>query len=232
MDLNVAGLVKMSTVDWPGKLVAVVFVQGCPWRCTYCHNAAILDPRATGDVPWQEVLGFLQRRRGLLDGVVFSGGEPTIDRALPEAIRQVRELGFEVALHTGGPWPQRLAAVLPLVDWVGLDIKHLPEKYADVTGNPLSGSAAWRSLDLLLASGVAHEVRTTVDPTVHSRADVLELVARLRARKVGGNRVQRHVLQEARPEGAAADHAAAFTNWRLADVVGPTEEPGVLRRAA
>lgn len=224
----------MSTVDWPGKLAAVVFVQGCPWRCTYCHNEAILDPRARGEYLWSDIVDFLSRRRRLLDGVVFSGGEPTIDRHLPDAIRQVSELGFKVALHTGGPWPGRLEKVLApgLVDWVGLDIKHLPEKYADVTGRPLSGQAAWRSLDLLLESGVAHEVRTTVDPTVHTRADLLELAARLRARVVNGNRVQRHVLQEARPDGAAANHSEAFKDWRLEDVIGLEELPDLTRRAA
>jgi pyruvate formate lyase activating enzyme len=219
----------MSTVDWPGKLVAVVFLQGCPWRCTYCHNEAILDPRAPGVMPWADVMSFLQRRRGLLDGVVFSGGEPTISLALPRAIDQVRELGFQVGLHTGGPWPRRLTALLSqgVIDWVGLDIKHLPEKYRDVTGAASSGAAAWKSLQAVLESGVDFEARTTVDPTVHTRDDVLELAHRLRA--LG---VRKHVLQEARPDGAAAHHADAFLNWRLTDIVAPEELPTVARRAA
>ncbi len=225
----VAGLVRLSTVDWPGALAAVVFLQGCPWRCVYCHNEAILDPRAPGSMPWSSVIEFLGRRRGLLDGVVFSGGEPLLSPALPTAVDAVRALGFQVGLHTGGAWPQRLAALLDagVLDWVGLDIKHLPEKYAQVTGVASSGAAAWRALDVLLASGVAHEVRTTVDPTVHTRADLLELASRLA--DLG---VQHHAIQEARPDGLAAGHAEAFENWRLRDLLLPDDLPTAERRAA
>ncbi|RZS62765.1 anaerobic ribonucleoside-triphosphate reductase activating protein [Xylanimonas ulmi] len=225
----VAGLVRLSTVDWPGKLAAVVFLQGCPWRCVYCHNEDILDPRAPGAMAWSDVVAFLRRRRGLLDGVVFSGGEPLLSPALPAAIDEVRDLGFAVGLHTGGAWPRRLEALAArgALDWVGLDIKHLPEKYAQVTGVTTSGSAAWRSLDVVLTHGVAHEVRTTVDPTVHTRDDVVELAARLRARGV-----QHHAIQEARPDGLAAEHAEAFDDWRLADLLPADEAPGTERRAA
>lgn len=101
-NLNVAGLVKLSTTDWPGKLVAVVFLQGFPWRCTYCHNPALLDAKSTGAITWQEVLYFLGRRRGLLDGVVFSGGEPLLSPTLPKAMQDMAALGFEIGLHTGG----------------------------------------------------------------------------------------------------------------------------------
>ena len=228
-DPVVAGLVRLSTVDWPGALAAVVFLQGCPWRCVYCHNEAILDPRAPGTTTWSSVVEFLGRRRGLLDGVVFSGGEPLLSPALPTAVDAVRALGFQVGLHTGGAWPKRLAALLDggKVDWVGLDIKHLPERYAQVTGVPSSGAAAWTALEMLLTSGVAHEVRTTVDPTVHTRADLLALAARLAA--LG---VQHHAIQEARPDGLAAGHAEAFAGWRLRDLLHEDDLPGVERRAA
>jgi pyruvate formate lyase activating enzyme len=225
----VAGLVRLSTVDWPGALAAVVFLQGCPWRCVYCHNEEILDPRAPGTIAWSEVVEFLGRRRGLLDGVVFSGGEPLLSAALPSAIAQVRSLGFEIGLHTGGAWPARLAALLDdgVLDWVGLDVKHLPERYAQVTGVASSGAAAWASLDALLASGVAHEVRTTVDPTVHTRDDLLALADRLATMGV-----QHHAIQEARPDGLAAGHAAAFAGWRLGDLLREEDLPDVERRAA
>ena len=118
VELAIAGVTALSTCDWPGRLVATAFLQGCPWRCTYCHNAAILDPRAPGTVPWRDVLELLARRHGLLDGLVFSGGEPTRQRALVAAAAQVREAGFGVGLHTSGAYPSRLPALLPLV--VGL----------------------------------------------------------------------------------------------------------------
>lgn len=232
---KVAGLVKMSTTDWPGKLAAVVFLQGCPWRCVYCHNDAILNPQAPGVMPWSEVLQFLAKRRGLLDGVVFSGGEPLIDAALPDAIRSVRELGFEIGLHTGGAWPKRLAALLsePLIDWVGLDIKHLEQKYASVTGVKISGKAAYESLAAIVQSGISHEVRTTVDPTVHTHDDVVTLIANLRDyRSPNGNAIQKHVLQEARANGVAANHADQLATWRIRHLIADHETKDVQIRAA
>lgn len=220
-----AGLVRLSTVDWPGKLAAVVFLQGCPWQCTYCHNPDLIDVRAPGTLAWTDILEFLDRRRGLLDGVVFSGGEPTLQPRLPQAVDDVRARGFGVGLHTGGAWPRRLERLLPRLDWVGLDVKHLPEKYAEITGAGPSGAAAWASLDAVLESGVDHEVRTTVDPTVHVRDDVIALADRLRERGV-----RRHVLQEARADGAAPAWAGRLGSLRLRDVVRDDDLPGVERR--
>ncbi len=224
--LTVAGLVPLSTVDWPGRLVATVFTQGCPWRCGYCQNPGLIDPTVPAAVPWPKVTGLLERRRGLLDGVVFTGGEPTLQSGLGDAMRQVRDLGFAVGLHTGGAWPARLARVLPLVDWVGLDIKHIPEQYPAVTGAGPSGAAAWRSLELVQAAGIDYEIRTTVDPTVHERFDVLTLGDRLRAAGV-----IRWVLQEARPDGASEQFGAALADRRLSDVLHEDDLPGVERRS-
>ncbi len=173
--LRVGGLTPLTTLDYPGELAAVVFCQGCPWRCRYCHNGHLLSADAAPSIPWEAVMDFLRRRCGLLDGVVFSGGEPTAQQALGEAIRAVRGLGFKVGLHTAGCYPERLATLLPFLDWVGLDIKGLPEDYPEITGVAGSGERAWRSLEALLASGVAHEVRTTVPP--HWGSDQVEALA-------------------------------------------------------
>ena len=211
--LRVGGLTPLTTIDYPGELAAVVFCQGCPWRCSYCQNEHLLPPHGDSELPWTEVLGFLQRRRALLDAVVFSGGEPTLQSALPGAIRAVRELGFKVGLHTAGPYPQRLARVLPLVDWVGLDVKATLDHYPALTGLPGSGEHAWRSLDLLLASGVAHEVRVTVDER-HLPLDRLDdLLGRLRAAGVRRIALQTCRGADGRPcssrellDGAASRH--------------------------
>ena len=203
--LQIAGLTPLSTCDWPGRLVATAFLQGCPWSCTYCHNPALIDPRAPGVVPWSAVLDLLARRRGLLDGVVFSGGEPTRQAGLADAMRQVRELGFGVGLHTGGAYPRRLAAVLPLVDWVGLDVKAPADLYPQITGVASSADPAFRSLRLALAVGVPLQVRTTVDPTVLSADDV----ARLRT-TMADLGIRDHVLQEVRAQGTRPQYAAAL----------------------
>jgi pyruvate formate lyase activating enzyme len=162
--LRVGGLQRWTSIDFPGRLAAVVFTQGCPWRCSYCHNPELLDARAAGAMAWEDVLRFLRGRVGLLDGVVFSGGEPTLQAGLAEAMKQVRALGFDIALHTGGMYPERLGEVLPLVDWVGLDIKAPWKRIDAVTGSRDSGGRVMDSLLRVLASGVAHECRTTWSP--------------------------------------------------------------------
>lgn len=202
-DLQIAGLTRLSTCDWPGKLVATVFLQGCPLACTYCHNPDLLDPRAPGTIEWQVVRDLLAKRHGLLDGLVFSGGEPTRQAGLAAAMMEVRDLGFGVGLHTAGPYPKRFAEVLPLCHWVGLDIKAPERLYGAVTGVQSSASKAFACLRLALDSGVDLQVRTTVDPTIMSPDDVAGLTVTLR--KLG---VREHVLQQVRTEGTRPEFAA------------------------
>jgi pyruvate formate lyase activating enzyme len=194
--LRVAGLTRLSTTDFPGRLAAVVFVQGCAWRCRYCHNPELqarLEPPA---MTWQAVLDFLDTRLGLLDGVVFCGGEPTVDRHLSAAIDDVRERSLKVGLHTAGIYPDRLSSLLPKIDWVGFDVKAPFADYANTTGVKTSGTNARASLRHLLASGVEHEIRTTHHPALLS-VNKLQLMA-LSLRKHG---VKTFALQEFRAHG-------------------------------
>lgn len=202
--LPVAGLTRLSTCDWPGRLVATVFVQGCPWRCGYCHNPDLIDPRTPGAIPWSVVREHLRQRRGLLDGVVFTGGEPTATLSLPAAMRQARQLGYRVGLHTSGAHPQRLQHALPMVDWVGLDIKGLAAQYEAITGRVRAAQQAYDSLHQVLTSGVDYEVRVTVDPRYHSVAGLAELMADLRYRGVT-NLVLQPVRVDATGSTAVAD---------------------------
>jgi pyruvate formate lyase activating enzyme len=194
--LRVGGLTPLSTTDWPGMLAAVVFCQGCPWRCGYCHNPDLIPPRGENEIPWEDVLAFLHRRQGLLDGVVFSGGEPTLQPELANAMREVRALGFKIGLHTGGAYPRRLEEVLRLVDWVGLDAKAPFKDYARITGVDGSGERAQSSLESVLASGVAHEIRTTVHPALLGDDDVVAL-----AQDLSAHGVKRYVIQAFRSQG-------------------------------
>jgi pyruvate formate lyase activating enzyme len=167
--LNVGGLTAFTTIDFPGELAAVVFCRGCPWRCGYCHNRHLQDAAGDGAISWAGVLAFLRRRRGLLDAVVFSGGEPTLQPGLAAAVREVKSLGFKAGLHTAGPYPARLAGVLPFLDWVGMDVKAPFEEYERITAVPGSGEAARESADLLRRSGVRHQFRVTLDPFLAKR---------------------------------------------------------------
>lgn len=189
-DMAIGGFSPLSTCDWPGELVATVFCQGCPLACRYCHNPDLIPPGKGAGPTFAEVLALLEGRRGLLDGVVFSGGEPTLQKALPEAVAVVRGLGFRIGLHTAGPYPDRLAPLLPFVDWVGFDVKAPFADYARITGVPGSGEKARQSLVALAASGVAFEVRTTVHPLLLTDGDLVRLDADLAALDIKPTRRQ------------------------------------------
>jgi pyruvate formate lyase activating enzyme len=147
-------------------------------------------------VLWHEVVRFLKRRVGLIDAVVFSGGEPTADPALPDAIREVKALGFKTGLHSGGAYPRRLQDVLPLLDWVGLDVKTSFDDYPRTTQVRRSGDLALLSLATLQASGVDYECRTTLHPDLMPESEILRL-----ARALANRGVERYALQAFRAQG-------------------------------
>ncbi|WP_205888388.1 anaerobic ribonucleoside-triphosphate reductase activating protein [Pseudomonas frederiksbergensis] len=179
--LRVGGMVPLTTIDYPGQLACVLFCQGCAWRCRYCHNPQLIPPRGTDEVEWRRVLAFLQRRQDLLDAVVFSGGEPTLQDGLPGAMDEVRAMGFRIGLHSAGIKPAAFAKALTGADWVGFDVKALPEDCQAITRVEGSGTANWRSLEHLLASGVDYECRTTVHWHLFEPARLLILAKRLSA---------------------------------------------------
>jgi pyruvate formate lyase activating enzyme len=179
--LRVGGFEPLTTVEWEGRLSAVVFLQGCPWKCRYCHNAELAPLTAAGMSSWREILPLISARRGFIDAVIFSGGEPTYQSQLPAAINQVAEMGFEVALHTNGYDPEALDAALDTgaVSFVAMDIKAPFEEYPLITQIPSSGRGARRSVKLVLEAGLDHEFRTTWHPALlnaeHLRAIAREL---------------------------------------------------------
>jgi pyruvate formate lyase activating enzyme len=174
--LRVGGLTRLSAADYPGKLAAVVYCQGCAWRCGYCHNPELQPARGAHEIPWAEVVSFLDRRRGLLDAVVFSGGEPTLQPSLRQAMGEVKGMGYLIGLHTAGIVPRRLAEVLPLLDWVGMDVKAPFEEHERVSGKRGSASRARASRELIRASGVACEFHTVAADSVSSFALVADRV--------------------------------------------------------
>ena len=193
--IKVGGVEKFSAVDFPERLTAVVFMQGCPWKCPFCHNASIRDLNLDNDFSWDLWMQFLRSRVGKLDAVTFSGGEPLMQDCLADAILEVKNLGFEIGLHTGGYLPRHLEKVLPLVDWVGMDIKAPfdEEKYQTIIGvNHLKNVE--QSLDLLLKSNVDFECRTTCDPRFLTSDNLLDI-----AKKLKEKGVKKYYLQKYRP---------------------------------
>ncbi|OBX37661.1 pyrroloquinoline quinone biosynthesis protein PqqE [Halomonas elongata] len=192
--LAVAGLTPLTSLDYPDHLSCVVFLQGCPLRCGYCHNPQMLAPRQAEPSKWAEVEAFLERRRGLLEAVVFSGGEPTLHADLAQAIERVRALGFKVGLHTAGVYPRRLQTLLPRLDWVGMDVKGSGADFDRIVGRPGMAAAHERSLTLLLESGIRFECRTTVHWHDFDLASLQRLALELAERGVA-----HYAIQMARP---------------------------------
>jgi len=186
---SIGGFVPFSTVDWPGELAAVVFIAGCPWACHYCHNPHL--QQRGGALSWDTVLQTLQKRVGLLDGVVFSGGEPFNDPLYMQLIRQTKALGFKVAVHTAGIYPLRLNEALPCLDWVGLDIKTTKQDYTALTGRNKAAEPVQQCLEALLAWNRPFECRTTWHPAWLTEAALLDLAQGLAARGVRKYAVQR-----------------------------------------
>lgn len=203
-ELRIGGLTGLSSCDWPGELVATVFCQGCSWRCPYCHNAS-LQPATAGAIAWSEVLQFLQARIGLLDGVVFSGGEPLLQSGLGEAVAEVRALGFKIGLHTSGAVPSRFAEILAHCDWIGFDLKAPFVDYPQLTGSRSSGAAAQSALKGLLLSGKPREIRTTIHPRLIAGEALIRL-----AHELIGFGISQWVLQPFRKFPGAALHPQAY----------------------
>lgn len=166
------GFMKMTLLDFPGKVACTVFTAGCNMRCPFCHNAALvteIDPSERIDEA--EIFDFLKKRRGLLDGVAITGGEPLLHPDIADFIRKVRSLGYAIKLDTNGSFPERLEALVSegLVDYVAMDIKNSPELYAKTVGvEDFDLAPVERSKDFLIAGTVDHEFRTTVVAQFHS----------------------------------------------------------------
>jgi anaerobic ribonucleoside-triphosphate reductase activating protein len=197
-------------------MAAVLFTQGCPLRCRYCHNPHLQPHSGKPARDWSATLAWLARRVGLLDAVVISGGEPLMQPGLAAALAEIRGLGFATGLHSAGALPRHLAQVLPLLDWIGLDIKAPFARYANITNRGSSGARAQASLDHVLASGLPCEVRTTVHTDLLDATDLTEIANDLRARGV------RHwVLQRFRAVGCADNGLLARKDRPTLDAMLP-----------
>lgn len=164
--MKIGGIQKLSLGDYPGKLSAAVFTIGCNMRCGYCHNPELVLPERFADsLPEDIILDFFQSRVGKLEGVVISGGEPTIHQDLPEFIAKIKEMGFLVKLDSNGTNPEMLRQLLAgkLIDFVAMDIKGPLDKYTEIAARPINLASIQESIDLLINNqSIDHEFRTTI----------------------------------------------------------------------
>lgn len=173
--MEIYGFQKTTLLDYPEHVAATVFVGGCNFRCPFCHNGQlVLDPTSQPVIPEEEVFSYLKKRRGILEGVCITGGEPTLQKDLADFIRRVKELGYLVKLDTNGYRPDVLEALLhaALLDYVAMDIKASPKNYPMAAGlNVLDFSKIQESIRLLKESGIPHEFRTTVVRGIHTKEE-------------------------------------------------------------
>ncbi len=172
--MKIHGLQKMTLLDYPGRVAATVFLGGCDFRCPFCHNFELADGSAPAVMEEGELLDFLKKRKGLLDGVAVTGGEPCLRTDLPELLRGIRDLGYDVKLDTNGTHPALLEDILSrgLAQYVAMDIKNSPEKYAATAGvEKVDLDAVRRSVELLMAGDADYEFRTTVVAELHEAED-------------------------------------------------------------
>ena len=187
----IQGLQKTTLLDFPGKVAATVFTAGCNFRCPFCHNASLVTHiDGSNTIPEEEVLDYLRRRKGILDGVCITGGEPLLQPDIDRFCRKVKELGLLVKLDTNGALPLRLRALIDagLVDYVAMDVKNSFEKYAETCGLTMFPEGVRESIALLMEEKIPYEFRTTVTREFHTKESIEAL-----ARQIGGAR--RYFLQ-------------------------------------
>ena len=221
--MQIAGLQKLTLLDYPGHVACTVFTPGCNFRCPFCHNAPLVLPERLGcDTTEDEVLAFLKKRVGILDGVAITGGEPLLHKDIGAFLEKVRALGFRVKLDTNGSFPDHLIALVRngLVDRVAMDVKNAPALYGRTVGiEPFDLAPIERSKDFLLGGEVEYEFRTTLVRGLHTRESLVEA-----ARWIEG--AKEYYLQQFKDSGdvIAIEGLGAFDEKEmhaLADAVRP-----------
>jgi len=217
--MQIGGLQKLTLIDYPGKLACTVFCIGCSFRCPWCYNKELVLPEEIREQPKiseRELFDFLRERKGLLEGVVLSGGEPCIAQDLPDFIKKIKDLGYSVKIDTNGFNPEMLEELIDkkLIDYVALDVKAPKEKYLKLIGveNNFSGSKFnfWgekiiknieKSIEILKEEKIDYELRTTLVPKLLTKKDILKIVRWISpALSLRSGQVKKYFLQEFKPE--------------------------------
>lgn len=176
--MKISGLMKLTLLDFPGHVACTVFLAGCNFRCPFCHNGSLVRG---GDIEIsrEELLSFLKKRQGVLDGVCITGGEPLMNKDVAELIKEIKSLGYLVKLDTNGSYPEKLAELLSaeLVDYVAMDVKSSKKRYAKACGTDVDTEKIQKSIEILKSSGIEHEFRTTVVKGIHTADDIAECAA-------------------------------------------------------
>jgi pyruvate formate lyase activating enzyme len=176
--MKIGGLQRVSLIDYPGLICAIIFLQGCNFKCSYCHNPELVDPRLfRSSIKESDVMEFLDTRKGKLDAVTITGGEPTIQGELPDFIRQIKKMGFAVKLDTNGSRPEVINNLVAekLLDYIAMDIKAPLDKYKEVVNTNVNQDSIKESINLILKAKSPYEFRTTVVESQLEENDILQI---------------------------------------------------------
>jgi len=196
--VKIGGLQKTTLIDYPGKIAATVFLIGCNFRCPFCYSSELVLPEKIErqlKISEKDFFKFLKERKGLLEGIVLCGGEPTVNNELPVFCKKIKKLGFLVKLDTNGSSPEMLKKLIDkkLIDYVAMDVKAPKGKYSQAVGVKVNIKKIQKSIDILKKGKVDYEFRSTIVPTLHKKEDVIEMAKWIRGAK-------RYYLQNFRPE--------------------------------
>ncbi len=208
--MKIGGFQKFSLIDFPGKICAIIFTQGCNFRCPYCHNPELVDSaQYQQPIPEQQILNFLHKRRGKLDAVSITGGEPTLQKDLVDFAFACKAMGYQIKLDTNGTNPQMLEKLinLDLVDYLAMDIKAPLAKYSEITRSKVDSEVIERSIQLIETCGIDYEFRSTLVRNLLTTDDVLNIGNML-------GKAKRYLLQRFVPSkmlGSDASQYSPFT---------------------
>jgi len=224
--MRISGLQKMTLLDYPGKIACTVFLGGCNFRCPFCHNGELLDGTAEPVMDKQEFLAFLSKRKGLLDAVCISGGEPTLQADLAALLEEIKEMGYLTKLDTNGSRPEVLQTLVErrLLDYVAMDIKNSPDRYPQTSGTAVHLEKIEESIHYLLQDHVDYELRTTVVAQLHD-ADAVVRMGEWVTSCASGKKAKRWFVQP-----FADRDTVLFAGLSAPDDAQLTEFVGILNR--
>lgn len=178
----ISGIQKLTLLDFPGKTACTIFCYGCNFLCPFCHNALLVTEKAESFIDEEEIFSFLRKRQGILDGVCVTGGEPTLQKDLKSFLKRIKDMGFAVKLDTNGYKPDLLKEIIDegLCDYVAMDIKNTPEKYALTVGKTIDTEKILQSISILKEGKIPCEFRTTVVKDFHREEDITEIAELLK----------------------------------------------------
>jgi len=194
--MKISGFQKLTLLDFPGHTACTLFTSGCNMRCPFCHNTPLVTGTAEESYTEEEILSYLKKRQGILDGVAITGGEPLLQKDIGNFIRKIKEAGYKVKLDTNGSKSEVLSMLIKegLVDFIAMDIKNSPDKYALTSGSDISYDEIEKSIEIIKNSGIPHEFRTTVVKEFHEEEDIIEI-----ARMLGKS--EKYYLQQFKDSG-------------------------------